>query len=71
MANEEVPAYIARCKCGCGGLVFACVDDPKCQDKRRLKDTADSVAEMIREGYAIERMSVGEVRTAKFGCAHK
>jgi hypothetical protein len=70
MADENVPCYIARCKCGCGSLVFASVDEPN-QSAARRKDNAKEIASMIADGFTIERMNVGEVRTAKWGCATK
>lgn len=60
----DIPtSYIARCKCGCGGLVFATVDDPSFR-----KDTAKEVAVMIQDGYIIERMIIEGVRKAAWGC---
>lgn len=61
--SSETPAYIARCKCGCGGIVFAVVDNPE-----RAADTAKKVADCIRDGYAVERATVGTVRSQPFGC---
>lgn len=67
MANEEqVPCYIARCLCGCGGLKFAAADVPDCR-----KDNANEIAKLVRRGYTIERMNVGDVRMAKWGCANE
>lgn len=70
MADENVPCYIARCKCGCGHLVFASVDEPN-QSAARRKDNATEIAKMIADGFTIERMNVGDVRTAKWSCANK
>jgi hypothetical protein len=70
VADEEVPCYIARCKCGCGHLVFASVDEPTQSDERR-RGTAKEIADLIREGFTVERLSVGEVRKAKWMCANK
>lgn len=64
--GADFPAYIARCKCGCGAIVFAAVDDP-----RHADDVARDVAECIRDGYTIERSTVGVVRTEPFGCQAK
>ena len=63
MANEDTPSYIARCKCGCTGIIFATVDNPE-----RAETVAKDCAEMIRGGYAIERVTVGYVREFGFGC---
>lgn len=61
--SSETPAYIARCRCGCGGIVFASVDNPE-----HAADTAKEVARCIRDGYAVERTVVSVVRTQPFGC---
>ena len=61
--SSETMAYIARCKCGCKGIVFAVVDNPE-----RAADTAKKVADCIRDGYAVERATVGTVRSQPFGC---
>ena len=52
-------AYMA--KCCCGGMVMACVDNPK-----HKKDTAKEVAACIRKGYSISRITVEEVREMPF-----
>lgn len=67
MSDTEIPCYIAKCQCGCGALVFASVDEPG-QSAERRKDTAKEVAKLVRKGFVIERMSVGEVRKASFMC---
>lgn len=67
MADETVPCYVARCTCGCGALVFASVDEPG-QTMARRADTAKEIANLVRDGYTIERMTVGEVRKSAFGC---
>lgn len=69
MSDEQVPCYIAKCKCGCGALVFASVDEPG-QSAERLKDTAKELAKMVRSGFTIERMPVGEVRKANWRCSN-
>ena len=61
--SSETPAYIARCKCGCKAIVFAVVDKPE-----HAADTAKEVAECIRDGYEVERATVGFVRSQPFGC---
>jgi len=62
--RDATPCYVARCLCGCKRLVFASVDDGK-----HPKQTAKDIAGLIRKGYTIERMSVSEVRVAKWMCA--
>jgi len=65
MANEEVPAYIGRCKCG--AIRFVTVDLPEYRNR-----TADDVAECIRDGLKIEPVTVGYVRKHGLGdCACK
>lgn len=62
--RENVPAYIARCKCGCGGIIMATVDRPE-----HAKDVARDVADAIRDGYTVEHVTVGYVRhTGILGC---
>ncbi len=61
--DNNTPTYIARCKCGCGGIVFATVDNPN-----HATDVAKDVAEAIRDGYAVERSTAAVVRSEPFGC---
>jgi hypothetical protein len=68
--GDEMPCYIARCKCGCGALIFACVDEPNASAERK-KDTAVSVAEVIEGGYAVERSTVNYARNASWKCSSK
>ena len=53
--TEDPKCYIGRCVCG--GIVFACVDDPKHTD-----DTAKAVAECLRDGFPIERVELDVAR---------
>ena len=64
--DEDFPAYIARCKCGCTGIVVAIVDNPK-----HKKETAKEVASCIKDNFSIERVTVGYVRSNRFGCLKK
>ena len=52
-------AYVGRASCG--HVVFATVIDPE-----HARETAKSVGEAIRDGLAIERMSVEAVRSAEW-----
>lgn len=70
MADEEIPCYVAKCLCGCGALIFASVDEPK-QSPARRKDTANEIAKLVRRGFTIDRMSVGDVRKSRFTCDRK
>jgi len=65
-SRDATPCYVARCLCGCKRLVFASVDDGV-----HPKETAKTVAQMIRKGYVIERMTVSEVRAAQWMCEQK
>lgn len=55
--TTDPKCYIARCKCG--GI--AAVDDPD-----HPKDTARSVAEVIQDGFAVERVELDVARTGKW-----
>lgn len=67
--NSEIPCYIARCKCGCGGLIFASVDDPDSRHvEQQRKYSAKEIAKLVRDGYIVERMTVGDVRAADWLC---
>lgn len=70
MSELDIPCYIARCRCGCGALIFASVDEPEQSQKRRA-DTAKEIADLVRNGFTIERMPVGEVRSANWKCTSK
>jgi hypothetical protein len=57
----ESMAYIGKKSCGC--IVAACVDNP--EHKREI---ARNLAEWIRDGLTIERVTCDFVRNCKFGC---
>jgi len=57
--EDQVKAYIARCQCG--GIIFACADDPK-----YAEDTARSVAEVIKDGFSVERVPLDTARNSKW-----
>lgn len=61
---SEPMAYVGKKPCGC--IVAFVVDDPKYP-----KDTAKSVAEFIRSGYAVERVTVEESRKIVSRCIHR
>lgn len=67
---DETPSYIARCECGCGAIVMATVDTPE-----RANEVAQEVAECIRAGCAVQRVTVSQVREMVkdqgFGCRNK
>lgn len=55
-SREETPAYIARCK-KCSAIVMATVDIPE-----HAEDVANAIADCVRRGFTIERVTVGYVR---------
>jgi len=59
--SEEPKSYVGRKQCGC--LVFAVVDVPG-----REKETAKDVAEAIRDGLTIERVTTEYVRVNFTSC---
>lgn len=61
--TDYAACYVARCKCGCGGIVFAATDDP-----RMAADNAKEVSECIREGHTVGRTNAKGVRVGPFGC---
>lgn len=64
--NEPMAmAYIARAAC-CGNVVVAVVDNPE-----HARDTAREVARCVREGLAVERVPVEQVRHETLGCRCK
>ena len=65
--NSETPCYIARCQCGCGGMIFASVDDAEMREQR-AKETAKEIGKLVRDGYTVERATVKEVRSSKWFC---
>ena len=52
--RKKTPAYIALCKCG--AIVMATVDKPE-----YAGNVANDVADCIRRGFKIERVTVGYV----------
>ncbi|MEN6572065.1 MAG: hypothetical protein ABFD24_09510 [Anaerolineaceae bacterium] len=59
MANENIPSYIGKLKCGC--VISACVDDGK--NPEMVKEF---LTECIKEDEIIERTTVGWVREHGF-----
>ena len=56
--------YVGRLTCGC--LVAWVYDNGK-----HPKEVAESVAEFIRNGYAVERANTDDVRSQLGPCKHK
>lgn len=54
-------SYIGRCKCG--AIVAATIDEPA-----RKRQVAQDVAEMIRDGLAVERVDSDVVRVRFSRC---
>lgn len=63
---DQDMAYIARCKCGCGSIVFTTVDRPE-----YAIDNANEIYRLIRGGYSIDRVPSEYVRQAQFGCKNR
>ena len=61
---SDTMAYIGRKKCGC--YVAATVDDPN-----DPKETAKSVADFVKSGLTIERVTAQFVRDNLHFCKHK
>lgn len=57
--DTEVFCYIARRKCGC--ICCVTLDDP--DDAESAKSNAKDVAEWMRHGLTIERMTVAAAKT--------
>lgn len=60
-ATERM-AYVGRCKCG--AIRAAAVDEPK-----YALDTAESVAQFIKDGLTVERIKCEDVRTGNWKCS--
>jgi len=63
MKPDDQYDYIARCKCGCGAVVIAIMDDPD-----DPKWTAEEVADTVKRGYNVDRISAAQLRSLPFGC---
>jgi hypothetical protein len=61
MADER--NYVARSPCGCITAI--------CSWRVDRKEVATIVAEWIRRGCDVERMTDEEFRASRFGCSHK
>jgi hypothetical protein len=59
MNDENVNCIVARCKCG-SGFCYMAVDQPEYRN-----GIAKEVAKLIRDGYRIENITVGEARKSK------
>ena len=62
--SEATHAYVTRCECG--AINGACVDDPE-----NPKITARETAKWMRQGRPVERVTIEDVRAAKWcsgGC---
>jgi hypothetical protein len=57
----EMMAYAGRKRCGC--VVAACVDEPN-----HARDVAREIANWVRAGMTVERMTVEDVRGALHRC---
>ena len=57
MNDENDPAIIARCNCGCGGIVYVNGMFPLGK-----KDQGE-IGKLVADGYSVERTTVGWVRS--------
>lgn len=62
VASSEDMSYGGFCG-DCGRLVYAIVDSPD-----RKRDVAKGIAEAVRDGCRVERMTCDAVRKAAWGC---
>lgn len=62
--NENKPCYIGKKPCGC--ILAATADEPK-----RKNETAKEIAEWIRDGMTIERVTTAYVRENFYCKDHK
>jgi len=62
--NDTTHAYLGLKDCGCA--VAAVVDE-----KNHQKDVAKSVANFIKDGLRIERVTIEEARETLHSCDHK
>ena len=53
--------YVGRKTCGC--IVYVTVDDPN-----RTAQTGKDVAEAIKLGLTVERMTIDDFKAGRFGC---
>lgn len=60
--SDQVYAYVGKCA-SCGAVRFAAVDRP--EDKRQV---ARDVAEAIRDGFVVERVTVEAARAMPWAC---
>lgn len=61
---KVIHCYIGRIACGC--MVAVCFDEPDFP-----KATATSVADFIKSGYAVERVTYEQYHVMSWGCIHK
>lgn len=67
--RDETPCYIGRCP-ECRSVLAASVDVPMPREdpKAHRKRTSQIIAEWVRDGLIIDRMSVSDVRTSFHLC---
>ena len=58
--RNALPSYLVTCQV-CGGMTGACTDDPA-----DTKTTAKFIAEQVRFGYTVNRVTVADVRKAEW-----
>jgi len=55
---------IARCKCGCRGIMLAIAGELSAADRARI-------GEVACKGYHVEKMTVGVAREEPWGCRNR
>lgn len=63
-SDAAIAAYIGR-KPGCGCVVAAIVDDPAYR-----KQTSKDLADFVKRGYGVERVSVETAQVSVARCQH-
>lgn len=61
--NTSDMNLIARCKGGCGRIIFAVANEP-----RIMRDCQKDILRLLRDGYSIEQVTNEAVRSGEFGC---
>lgn len=66
MTDEEraatTPCLVARCKCGCGGIILAIAS------AEQIAKSSDEIGRAAVDGYQISTITVAEARADKWFC---
>lgn len=66
MSDADRVCLVSPCKCGCGAVIAAAVENPE-----RPNENDDWILGQVKAGYEIRRMGVVETRAAKWGCSNE